>query len=293
MISSENFAREFVVSSINKAYEACSEQFYIVKQNFSEESVHDYRVAVRRSLSLILLLEQVCRLSYAKQIKKLLKAQIKLLNPLRDTQVQLLELRKSIYTYPALFNFYVKKLGDEQIHINNFKNYIDNFDIEEIRALIFFQNLQIKNKTDDALPAFSSFFNISQNTFLEMKELSGLLSTEEFDTYHKLRLAVKKYRYIVEFLFEYINYPKSELKKLKQMQTLLGDIQDSRVYMNELKLFFDAGDPVMLSFYEAPTKAIINKRILLLEEFQPYLQRITELWQDEFFIFKANEKISD
>ncbi len=54
---------------------------------------------------------------------------------------------------------------------------------------------------------------------------------------HELRLATKFYRYTVEYLRPYTDFPKSSVDRLKRIQTQLGDINDTYNRLERWRLF--------------------------------------------------------
>ncbi|MGE6555872.1 CHAD domain-containing protein [Exiguobacterium artemiae] len=54
---------------------------------------------------------------------------------------------------------------------------------------------------------------------------------------HELRLATKFYRYTVEYLRPYIDFPKSSVDRLKRIQTQLGDINDTYNRLERWRIF--------------------------------------------------------
>lgn len=54
---------------------------------------------------------------------------------------------------------------------------------------------------------------------------------------HELRLATKFYRYTVEYLRSYTDFPKSSVDRLKRIQTQLGDINDTYNRLERWRLF--------------------------------------------------------
>ena len=54
---------------------------------------------------------------------------------------------------------------------------------------------------------------------------------------HELRLATKFYRYTVEYLRPYTDFPKSSVDRLKRIQTQLGDINDTYNRLERWRIF--------------------------------------------------------
>jgi len=290
MNASKGLLYKFTLESLDTSSEFFKLKFKECKIKFSEESVHDFRVSMRRFMALLDLLNKLFPSIYFTQIRKILKNQLKVFNPLRDTQVQILKLRSTIYTHPSLFTYYTSLLHDEQIHINNVKEFIVDLSIEDIEGLIFFIRLDIKNRLRNCELNFQSLTESAKNSFTNLLEKKALLDLNNLDTVHKLRIAFKKYRYIIENLFPYIQYPKDSLKKMKQIQNILGDIQDNRVFFAQLTIFVSETSQEMKQFYSQPLKDILQKRNNLLFELSEVLVNVEYLWNEDFFRLKKDKK---
>lgn len=283
-----DFGGIIILSSFENAAKLFFENFNKVKSGFTEESVHDLRVSIRRLLALLNMINEILPLSYFTEIRKILKKLIKALNPLRDTQVQIVFLSKAVYNYPSLFPFFQKKLSDEISCIENFKLLLNKFNADDLEGLFFFQKLDLKNQLLKTKVTFRSFEEHALKSFQNLLLASTQLKTEDLISFHKLRLTVKRYRYIVEFLFDYINYPKQLLKKLKQNQNILGEIQDLRVLNEELNSFLNVNKDLI----EFNDSIRIDLRTLIFSKAENIQNSVStfELYFDHnYFKNKENE----
>lgn len=260
------------------------------KLKFSEASVHDYRVSMRRLMAMIDLLYMVFPRKYFLQAKKILKKQMKVFNPLRDNQVQIVNLRKLIYTYPTLFSYYVKQLHDEQFYINEAKASLEELSIDELDGLMFFIKIDLKEIVRKEQTGFEPFFEAAGRSFRNLVEIGNLTDKNSLDSVHKLRIAFKKYRYVIETLAPYILYPKDAIKKLKQIQNLLGEIQDNRVFLSELTTFIAEFEQELMHFYQKPIEDMLSARNKMLNELTSIIKKSDLLWNEDFFRLNSKYK---
>ncbi len=279
---------EFVLNSLETSFGKFKHNFSECKRHFSEESVHDFRVSMRRFMALLDLLNQVYPRKYLLDIRKILKKELKVFNPLRDNQVQILNLRSLIYTYPALFTYYVKQLHDEQIFINQIKVTLDDLSIHDIEGLMFFIMMDMKDRLRKEQGGFSGMFTAAKQSFDSLIEKRNDVDIKNLETVHKLRIAFKKFRYVVEMLFPYIHYPKEILKRLKGMQNILGEIQDNRVFFAQVSIFISESETSLQEFYKKPLQDILAKRNKLLTDLSDCLGNIDTLWNEEYFKIKKH-----
>src|SRR4030095_12946341 len=75
------------------------------KSEFSEEAVHDLRVATRRLLAVMDIIRLLDPQPRVQKVRRILKNQLDSLDDLRDTQVILVEVSESIMSFPDLKPF--------------------------------------------------------------------------------------------------------------------------------------------------------------------------------------------
>lgn len=192
----------------------------------SDEAVHDFRVALRRFLTIYNLLSKQIKIpediaQHVETLKDLRTAT----NRLRDLEV--LKQHISSTTFDSNFgekgkeNLFIildKKIQKEHSEILNL---LLNADLKDKITKIsdFFQNCHQEIVTIDFIKKFT-------------KRIKKALNSEATDdTFHKIRVNLKKIRYILE-MFQ----PESSvIEKIKSVQELLGRYNDYRVGISILK----------------------------------------------------------
>src|SRR5262249_47631439 len=92
----------------------------------TEESVHDLRVALRRLDATLSLIALFTPESYTRKTRKRLTAMRKQLNPLRDVQVQSLQVADLANTYPVLKQFQKRLSKREQSLLRDLKKDLES-----------------------------------------------------------------------------------------------------------------------------------------------------------------------
>jgi CHAD domain-containing protein len=95
-------AQELLLNSLDKRYSKYVAERQRCKDEFSEEAVHDLRIASRRLLALLTLLRAIDPQPRLQQLRRLFKNQLDGLDELRDTQVMLAEISEAIATLPEI-----------------------------------------------------------------------------------------------------------------------------------------------------------------------------------------------
>ena len=93
-------AHELLKTALNQRYEKYIAERKRCKEEFSEEAVHDLRIAARRVLALIELLRAVAPSPHLQKLRRAFKDQLDSLDELRDIQVMLAEISETLETLP-------------------------------------------------------------------------------------------------------------------------------------------------------------------------------------------------
>ncbi|MFZ5883175.1 MAG: CHAD domain-containing protein [Chloroflexota bacterium] len=206
------------------------------RTEFSNEAVHDLRVALRRLLSLIQLLNSVeprprlCKLSRA------LKNQLDDFDELRDTQVMLAEISETIHDLPVLEPLQHHLERKERRLLKDLRKQLKNLDLKEIARRI--------RKTRDALTAQEKadwgapLLRSVDDAFQIVRQRLMLVEPAQPATIHRVRIAFKKFRYMVEIIHPLLeDFPEENLRRMNEYQTLMGEIQDAEVFLQTLADF--------------------------------------------------------
>ncbi|MEE9225660.1 MAG: CHAD domain-containing protein [Bacteroidota bacterium] len=266
------------------------------QKGFSEDSVHDVRVASRRLLSALEVIESWTGLKKIRNAKKELTRTLKIFSPVRDAHVQQILLKDVGRTGPAARLLIADLQKQERKRIRKAA--------KKVKAVK-------PNATRKVLKAIRQWFRMM--TFAGASNLNGNLSAlarrtlgarfeavealcrdvnrRDMETLHQMRIAFKKYRYLAEFLQPVLPKLTDEvLKRMNDYQTALGDIHDldvliitSRVFARKLRR--SASKTMRLG----STLRLLNqrKRSLVVE----FVQRKDELYQ--FWPFEVPASIVD
>ncbi len=98
-------AQTLLLDSLNTRWDKYKTELKTCRQEFSEEAVHDFRVAARRLLSSLDLLRAVMQDPGIQKMRRVLKDQLDNLDDLRDTQALLADLSEIIHDTPVLQPF--------------------------------------------------------------------------------------------------------------------------------------------------------------------------------------------
>lgn len=222
------------------------------RAEFSNEAVHDLRVALRRLLSLVQLLNSVEPRLRLRKLSRALKTQLDEFDELRDTQVMLAEISETIQELSGLEPLQNHLERVERRSLKDLRKKLRKLDLKEITRRIrkAHDALTAQEKADAAAPILGSV----DDAFLVARQRLGRVDPSQPATIHRVRVAFKKFRYMVEIAQPLLDgFPEANLKRMNEYQTLMGEIQDAEVFQQTLADFYassSAPEPVR-RHYEA------------------------------------------
>jgi len=246
-------AKNLLIDSLDRQRAAYRENLKLCRAEFSRKAVHDLRTSIRRLLAT---LDVIAFFTSASQIEKLsdrLKGQLDDFSDLRDVQVMLDRVSEDLQTFPELepFQNYLEKREKRQQrsnekHIQNIKpGAVDKRLLKIQGALEELSAEELEDKLPQAV----------DEAYLTVIQRYGEIDPAQIVSIHHLRVAFKKFRYMVEAIHPCLaDFPKSQLQSMHDYQTQMGNIHDLQVFLETLAEFAkdsDSYDPRPIRrFYE-------------------------------------------
>jgi CHAD domain-containing protein len=233
--------RALILDSLHERWRIFRAELRRCQKKYSEEAVHDLRVATRRLLSMLDLVASIHPEASVRQTRRSLKRQLDMLGPLRDVQVQLLAIDKLLPSFPELREFYdflmkrernlKRRLGMElkRVKTGKMKRRIA-VAVRQIEALLDTPIVQQEKRA-----AANQAIELAFNRVVERKQ--AIVATDSASI-HRMRVAFKKFRYMVESLAPLHGHtPSKQLKAMNAFQGSMGDIQDAEVLVTSVQTF--------------------------------------------------------
>src|SRR5262245_944040 len=197
----------------------------------TEESIHDLRVSIRRLQATVDVVRLFLPDSHTAQTRRELKEIRTVLGPLRDLQVQILQVAELTNQFPDLLKFQKKLLRREaQIvrkltpriksrHARLEKKFSATFG-QSHALLRMFTPIEIDRTMSGAVDR-------TDERVIEMKRAVDRRDTSAI---HRLRVQFKKLRYVMETAQSLVHeISPGQLKRMHEIQVLMGSIQDAEV----------------------------------------------------------------
>jgi CHAD domain-containing protein len=233
---SESDPQQLLLEALEACWENYRSELKNCRREFTEDAVHDLRVATRRILALIQLLNSISPHPRLKKMARAFKQQLDEFDDLRDTQVILGELSTILQELPQLDDFEQYLRSHEQQMLQDLQKLLKQRKTSEIAEWI--------QKTLDALeedaPADlkTQTLDAVDDAFLAVRQRLGWVDVARSATIHRVRVAFKAFRYMVEIVHPLVkDFPSTLIKQMNEYQTLMGNIQDAEVFAGTLADF--------------------------------------------------------
>lgn len=252
-------AKKLLGESLDKRWKRYRSEVKQCRAEFSNEAVHDLRIAARRMLAVLQLLSSVSPRPRLQKLTRAFKDQLDQFDDLRDTQVMLADISESIQELPQLQALQHHLQEEEARLLGVLRRKLKKFDLSEIEQRIRKTSESIEEDTSRGLPA--QILQAVDDAFLLTQQRRQWIDPAQPVTIHRLRLAFKIFRYMVEIVHPLLkNFPDANLERMNTHQSLMGEIQDLEVIMQTLADFsppatLDPG-PVRLYYQRRHAQAI-------------------------------------
>jgi CHAD domain-containing protein len=207
---------------------------------FSEEAVHDSRVATRRLLSTIELLGAFVPERDIRKARRALKRHLDIFDQLRDTQVQLIYVGRMTGTVPAARTFHDWLRMREARFTREARKAVKRIQTKLLgrRIAAFEKEIRRRRKQVTREQAFAMVRRAMNRAFAGVARLCRHAQTGDTKIIHRTRIAFKRFRYMVEALSPLLPAVTEEHRHaMRGYQTMMGDIQDSEVLLAALDKF--------------------------------------------------------
>ena len=233
---STSTASQLLLEALDKRWKNYRVQLKRCRAEFSNEAVHDLRIAARRMLALIQLLNSISPRPRLQKLSRAFKDQLDEFDDLRDTQVILAEVSETIQELPQLQKFQNHLQSVEENLLKTLRKklkVIDLFDVSK-RIRKTSESLGAEADKDLLVPTLQAV----DDAFLLTKQRHSWIDSAQPATIHRMRIAFKTFRYMAEIIHPLLKgYPFDNLEQMNHYQALMGEIQDVEVIMQTLADF--------------------------------------------------------
>ncbi len=225
-----------LVEYLDRSWDRYRLELERTRREFANEYVHDLRVSIRRLVAALEMGRAVVRQKGLKNLRRLLKAQLDAFDALRDTQVQLTIVEDLQEELPEIVPYRDHLRKREQRLMSRLAKQIRGFHSAGLAAEVARLRKTLLNQP--APQTESAIWAAVDEAYSTVIQRQLVVRADEPASIHRLRLAFKKFRYLVESISPLLpNPPDDFLRRLHDYQTVMGDIQDVEVALQMLADF--------------------------------------------------------
>ncbi|MGF1724703.1 CHAD domain-containing protein [Photobacterium nomapromontoriensis] len=213
----------------------------------NEEFLHQYRVSLRRSRSLIGLLSNLFEKGPADRLKRELKTLMQHTNSLRDLDVLLMKMddyfSELAHTHHKGLTRFFDDIQDERRKtLKELKRWLKSDTYHQQCLLIsrLLDELAYQSTEEGRQPAATRVHNILWYHFTKVENrCMGINVNSHDNAIHRLRICCKKLRYLLEYFTPLLprKKTKQQISQLKLLQDQLGDFNDLSVQRQLVKQY--------------------------------------------------------
>jgi len=275
--------RALMVDSLHDRWRSFRAELKRCRKKHSEESVHDLRVATRRLMSTLELVDRVHPEADLRKARRTLKKQLDLFGPLRDVQVQLLTVEKMLPLFPELQEFSDALAKRERRLKQRLGMELQRLKTGKIRRRTAVAARRLATLPDT--PAVQRQHRAAailaiEAAFERVVERKQAITPTDGASIHRMRVAFKKFRYMVESLGALRGYTtRKRLKAMNAFQGSMGDIQDAEVLLASAQAFARARGTEGEAALARALAELSRRRTALIETFLGSADTVFTFWK--------------
>ncbi|HSL45370.1 MAG TPA: CHAD domain-containing protein [Anaerolineales bacterium] len=223
----------FLLEALDHRWENYRAELKRCRAEFSNEAVHDLRSAARRMLAIIQLLNSIDPRPRLQKLNRAFKDQLNEFDDLRDTQVILAEISETVQQLPQLEVFQKYLQSVEKRLLKTLRKKLKVVDLFEVSKRI--RRLRESLKAESKGDLVSELLQTVDDAYFTTKQRQNWINPAQANTIHRVRIAFKSFRYMVEIVHPLLSkYPTENLRHMHEYQSLMGEVQDVEVIMQVL-----------------------------------------------------------
>jgi len=222
-----------LAEALQARWQSYREQLRICQAEFSEEGVHELRVATRRLMAQLVLLSCVLQSPALEKARRVLKRRLAALGKLRDTHVQRTFISREVARFPELMLLRRFLERQERRLVKAAAATVGRCKTRKLEKWVAALKRALSASAHGSraqAQLASAVLRAAANAFAETVERRQAIDLAHLSTIHQTRVAFKRFRYMVESLSPHITgLSKRQLRALAYYQRKMGIIQDLEV----------------------------------------------------------------
>lgn len=229
----------FFASTLEEQWKVYLECMRLFEHSASVKIVHDLRVSMRRLMTRIELVERFSPDRIIGKARATLKNQLSELSELRDVQVEIVRTRKILKSLPEITEFYDHLLQRKSDCLNAARKISSRPDKESLENAINRTLIRLNSRQSNTTEAttLKVIDDALQSCFDRLSKRIQAVTLAKYSTVHKVRLAFKPFRYMLEMVQPVLPIDPKKLQTAKTLARMMGRLQDMNVMTKDLVEF--------------------------------------------------------
>jgi CHAD domain-containing protein len=269
--------------SLDERWEVFRRQLARSVRRPSEPAIHDLRVATRRLIALLSMIDSAAPPGRLGKVRRQLRGHLKAFNELRDVHVQLLRVGGMVRRFPQLRSFAADLRMRERRLMREATREVRSIRVISLERVLAeeLENL-LHLLGDRSMKAAGSVMLAGMGGRAFAVAVQRRLAIDPADprSFHRFRVAFKKFRYTVEILRPQLGWvTKGTLKQMNAYQTAMGEIQDLQVLTASIRSFVLRRGQLMSMASLPVYQHLAELRRHAAEEFLVRADELYQFWQ--------------
>jgi CHAD domain-containing protein len=264
------------------------------RRTFSEEAIHDVRVATRRLISTLMIIQLLIPDERVERMRRRLKRLFDACSPLRDTQVQLLALEPQVERYPELETLVTILKVRERNLIRAIGKKARRVATARWSRTVGWMKQALREQFSHPLmheAARAVVLGAAARAFGTAVFFKERVVAARPKTIHRARIAFKKFRYTMEALAPLLpGLDKEQLKAMDTYQTRMGVIQDAEVLSGMVQRFAGSRTAASRRKLAAFQRELRKHKRTLIDAYINASDEIYSFWHQPSFVPDVNDQ---
>ena len=246
----------------------------------SGKNVHDFRVSIRRFTTALDLVDRFSPDNTIRRARLVLKEQLSELSNLRDLHVEIVRVGRFLKEVPEMRTFYEDLRSKETRGMKSAKKLPWKANKKFIETAVNRAKIKVNARRSTTTAETSRKI---LETGLDVafdglsKRLEGV-TLSDFTTIHKIRLAFKPVRYMLEMVQPVLKLDRRQLKTATFLSRMMGQIQDLEVLMKDL-VEFSWKKETVLSAVQEIWLDLERRNMETAQRFIKAIPKFSEIWK--------------
>ena len=267
-------------SSLHRQWRRYRKRLKQCQQHFSEKAVHALRVEIRRLQATLDLLGVFMPERDIERARRILQRHLETFGPLRDTQVQLIYVKRLMLTFPDAGEFCDWLRRREDRFTRETRKAVRHIKTKRLGRLLaaFEEEIRRQRRRTSGEQALAMVRRSMNQAFARVAHLCRHVRAGDTRTIHRTRIAFKRFRYMIQALSPLLPVLTDEHRRaMRGYQCMMGDIQDMEVLLAALDKFVQKKGVEVAAARRLKTE-LVRWRQMLIQVYLNAAGRLQRFW---------------